>query len=291
MKWIEPNEFPGNIIYQAFSDIFYRCNLHHSVFVIPRFTVLDFEHNKHYSHTGIGQPLEGEGEVESHCNEIAKSVGGNPKTRMVALFEKIRGENLIDFVKTRYEELSVGQRIHLFKLFGRLSMMDLFSGNLDRLIQVDCFKLETYPCNLGNIMLHWPDNPGGNPFVYAIDNVMDRVTLEQADAYNTFLSDLLREKEFAGKVSAAMITSIQSSIEGDDDIHLNAPSVEAFLDDLKEEKYARAIEVGLNEMVVWLTQHLIPVAQAGFPMQGMIDESLMNVIEQRMKMFLTITAW
>lgn len=296
IKWMGNNyELYSNLVMKKLSELLLSSNLGHSVFYVPQITGLDFEKNVHYLTDGNRVRLQNGSDLENNFRKIAASIDETPSKRQIYLFEKINGENAIDFFKTKYIHLNEYQKLNLFKQFGRLTTIDLILGNHDRLARVsfenDSFQLCGDSANLGNIMLVWDPAKGRNSILYAIDNGIKQKTLKHPEKYSQFIKEIFSKPDFANLLSDQMIEAMRSSIVGDDDIHLNDPGIAAFLTDLENPHLSKQmIQKGLMEMNGWLREVLISdwKNQKGEEIQQVIssyDSNFMQAVNMRIDSF------
>jgi len=183
--------------------------------------------------------------------------------------EKVRGANLLDFAMGNYCLLNESQKVKFFTRLGRIAMLDLVVGNLDRLIQIyysdNQYQLDPMEVNLGNVMVNSLQE-GANPVPYAIDDGIDPdlvMNLDCRQKYLAFLEKLLSNQEscfdllvenISDSFSSALSTQIDDCQGSRAEI---VKRLNMFSKDLQQ-LGVKAIRVGLGEMFNLLHESLIP---------------------------------
>ncbi len=217
IKWTKWNELYSNHIFGVFSrDIledFQKVS-----FLAPQASGFDSFEALYERPDGVrsSMPIEMSEQIIDRLVSIAQ-ISSSSKTYdagFVLFSERINGENLSDFVLTKYGRLSSPQKEALFQRIAELGMLDLLLGNMDRFIQIefgsneeigsqeeDTYHLETFEANLGNCIVFCPpdpESPHATPLLYAIDNGIDPrliEDIEHREAYLVFLNGLFTDPE------------------------------------------------------------------------------------------------
>lgn len=196
-----------------------------------------------------------------------------PKDKLILFIERIAAANLFDFAHKEYIHLSDEQMQELYVGLGRLAMLDLFTGNTDRLIQsrYDAaskkFELDTMQSNLGNVLVQRPQKLEEPLNLYAIDNGLDERFFSDSEcnsSYNAFVQELLSRPNEVNRLTTALVASLQKGVEvqaeevggkmnAQEDIQLKE-QLKPFIEDLAKESTKSAIAKGMEEMSLQLHQ-------------------------------------
>ncbi len=225
-KWTNWNELCSTRIYAEFSAYLAEPS-NNAPFLVPEIAAIDPRHNIHEmtdgSHTVL--PEDVSKLLDEKCMEVVRiaAPGVTPKNEQIMLQERVAGSNLFDFAKTKYEPLSQERKQELFKELGKLAMLDVLMGNLDRFIRVEdndspAYELSTYESNLGNVMIKWIEGQMDSPCIYAIDNGINEELISdplKKEKYNTFLEEQFADPQMADRWAQTMIKSIRSCVRND----------------------------------------------------------------------------
>lgn len=194
-----------------------------------------------------------------------------PVDNQILLMEKISGSNLFDFAREKHENLSIAQKEKLFERLSRLAFLDVIMGNFDRLIQVnydkqaDSFKLTDLESNLGNVMIIWSGEESEQPELYAIDNGVDPLLVEDPkykEKYLQFLEKLLSSSKMAENLADFMAQSMLNCLETnakEEEEKIDIEKFTSFREDLSIEGIARpAFARGITRMMDHLRTTLLP---------------------------------
>src|SRR5581483_2002367 len=224
MKWTQWNELSCTRIYQVFSRFLLQQG-NSSSFLVPNVCGFNLEANIH--ETGAASRISMETQIQVELNKTLNQIAkiGAPKhplpDKLVMLCERINGENLFDFAISKYAHLEPSQKVKLFTQLGRIALLDLIIGNLDRIVQInfstkeDSYTLLDCEANFGNIMVEWTIDSGVEPAVFAIDNGIENVLVEdpaRIAKYQGFLDALLSDPEMEAKLVENMLASFQHAI-------------------------------------------------------------------------------
>ncbi len=303
MKWTNWSEICGNALYKAFGNCFSDgfCG-----FLAPDATGHDLE-------KGVRQTVEADLEeiAPDDLEALRENFGAIPSAinpdmqlhgEQIMLSERISGENLFDFAKTKYADLSDGQKNKFFSRLGRLAMLDLMMGNHDRLLGVDFddgkYTLDTREANLGNAMIVEAE---AGPVVHAIDNAINTDLIhddEKNRAYLAFLAELFSDEKAFETMVEKMCGSLTSATN---DVMLNdyknwkeiSDQLKPFREDLNSEAAKAAILHGFKKMEHLLCHQLIPAWNG--PAGESLKEKLSNIypeltpaISERLQLFLAV---
>jgi len=198
-------------------------------------------------------------------------------SQQIMLSDTVRGENLFDFIKSKYQYLSLEQKQNFYRSLAVIGMTDLIIGNLDRLTQVNfslaekTYQLEVLESNFGNVMISWVQNSNENPILYAIDNGIDDDVIareEHREKYLVFLRGLLNTPEFEKIIAENMVESFQGTLRSQiDDEEGNVSELkkdlEIFTQDLKQIAFDNFAE-GITWINTVLHTRLIPLFEAEY---------------------------
>ncbi len=198
-------------------------------------------------------------------------------SQQIMLSDTVRGENLFDFIKSKYQYLSLEQKQSFFRSLAVIGMTDLIIGNLDRLAQVNflpadnIYQLEVLESNFGNVMISWVQSSNENPILYAIDNGIDDDVIASAvhrQKYLVFLRSLLNTPGFEKIVAKNMVESFQGTLRSQiDDEEGNVAELkkdlEIFTQDLKQIAFDNFVQ-GINWINTVLHTRLIPLFETEY---------------------------
>ncbi|HUD02195.1 MAG TPA: hypothetical protein VMR37_07690 [Rhabdochlamydiaceae bacterium] len=188
---------------------------------------------------------------------------------VLILSERIGGENLFDFILTTYRELTREQKEKFFNRLGRLAMLDVVTGNLDRLVQIFTdqgeYTLQDLEANLGNVMVVWSKDKNA-PFLYAIDNGIEKDLISSdlhRKKYLSFLQTHFSSRNLERMLAENMVKSIQHALDTQvDDVSTgNVVELKKQFQFFSDELYPLAYPAflrGLEEMHFHLYENLIP---------------------------------
>lgn len=221
----------------------------------------------------------------------------------IIILEKLR-ENIFDFARAKYPKIEeMAQRRKFFEKLGKLSVIDLFVGNLDRLVRIFInrkgkYALQPIEANLGNIMF------GGlqKDDMFAIDNEIDPDLLqkESKEKYHAFLEELLQTPSFEKTLASNMVESILSGItvmaEDETSVRYDKllEELEPFSEDLK--KFGGdCFEKGIRDMIFQFQKELLPkwASDKAKPFKEYLSENYPEIysgIEERLEIFARIFA-
>ena len=272
VKWSNSNEMCCSRLYDVFSKILSPKN-----FSVPKIAVMDFENALHESSDWNSVSLDQD--VINHLKQsvlgtIGKSIQIHDSK--LILMEKVKGSNLIDFAESKYPYLKEEEKIDLFRKMGHLAMLDLLTGNTDRLIQTEYdvktnqYQLKELTANLGNLMIEWFPDEGKPLELYAIDNGLNTLLIENRvhkESYLLFLQGLLQDESHRAVLTGAIVRSIQKSFDDvaeqlvENSKHTLQETMNRFriiLDDLQKDSLQMVLSDGLEEMYERFHQILVP---------------------------------
>lgn len=272
VKWTDWNEICSNLIYKNFSQCFSQNKP--STFLVPNASALDFDVRIHEMADGSHTILTPEitEKLKQKFKQIAdlSNPQRTPEDEQVMLSERINGENIIDFVQTKYQYLSQAQKEKLLNRLGRIAMLDVLMGNLDRFIQVHLsggkYELDDFESNLGNLMVSWSGKSEEFPVIFAIDNGLAPRLIHdsnQKELYLSFLRELFVKPKMGELLSEYMLGSIKRALVNypDDEETRDRKEIierlKPFSQDLDSFGQA-AFCTGIKEMSVRLRDTLIP---------------------------------
>ncbi len=276
IKWTNLEEVACHHIFSAFGSSFGQdTHLNpKSGFLVPQMCFLDFEHRVHEIATQ-GQtflPASLCSQLRNNFLRISEIYYSNPISKsLLMISQKIDGENLFDFAQTRYRLLNKDQKAKIFNRLGRLAMLDIVAGNLDRLIQIFTnrngeYTLQDLEANLGNVMVVWSQESEQGPLLYAIDNGIETDLIENVASrakYLSFLRNLFSSRNLVQLMAQNMVKSFQHALETQiDDVSTQniqdlKKQFQIFSDDLVSMAYP-AFCRGLEEIHFHLQDHIIP---------------------------------
>ncbi len=248
IKWTHWDEICSTRLYAALSECLQMSK--ELKFTVPSAAALDFDAMIHETTEGSHQLLSEESNqaLKIKFEALLKTMDPKltPSEQQIMLMERVPGANLFDFAMRVYPTLGHEQKVSLFRQLGFLAILDLVTGNSDRLIRViydeksSSFNLETFEANLGNAMVVYNAAESVFPSIVAIDNRIDANLindLAQSEKYNQFLRELFDNPKMIDSLGEAMLISIQSAvnlqIEDEDDPIEAKKGLQQFSQDLK----------------------------------------------------------
>lgn len=277
LKYTNENEIGATRCYQKCSEILFGDNRSKG-FLVPKCATLNFENNAHEStqleKTSMDQKMSEK--LKGYFSDIKmkykteefEDEDDGVEDNQVMIFEKIKGENLFDFARTKYSSLTMPQKISLFQRLGQLAMLDIVIGNLDRLAGVldegKEYALYELEANLGNIMVHSPSS-NKELEVYAIDNGIAAELLDpnQKEKYHEFLAHFISSPYLVGNLSRNLIATVKSGLSVmQDDLSKEAKmgskeDLETFSQDLDSIGFIH-FQKGIQDMHQKIQERLIP---------------------------------
>lgn len=221
VKWANTDEIRALRIYGAFQQILLQGGAK-DLFCVPKALLLDFKRQQAEKTNGELIKLESVMNKQlyekflaitrlSHPEEV-------PEDESLIIMEKISGENLFDFICSKYNKLSTKQKHDLMFNLGRLSLLDMVLGNFDRLVYITLdkeenrYKISDSEVNLGNIMLDWKDTEQNAPVLYVIDNSIHSEVLENPDACLALIEQFVAQPPAYHYIAEMMVISIQKAL-------------------------------------------------------------------------------
>lgn len=256
MKWVPEREIATHRIYEALS-----ASLESRPFAVPKAVSYNFKTRKH-------QPVEGEtilvdpelnNRIRDNFIRITQKAtfpDWVPEDSSLAIYEMVQGENLVDFVSSKYKLLTASQKEQLFRLFGKLAVLDLLLGNWDRFFEMvnyrGEYRLESFGANLGNAMISWDPTSSDQPVLYAIDNVPeeDVISVSGQQAYRNFVEGFLQDPKFVATFAGAIVKSLTKG--ADESCEEGSREKRKFFQAFKQDitNFSRSqLERGIREMV------------------------------------------
>ena len=289
LKWTTWNEVCCHRIYSAFSHGFMDPDRIHT-FAVPAAATIDLEYRIHEAVDGSHTLLPSVDPLHETFSEIVRGVcpSRSKDHQQIMFIKRIRGENLFDFAKTKYQHLSSEQKANLFTRLGRIAMLDLLMGNLDRCNQVQysareqAYFLSDIESNLGNLMLQWSGSADESPLLYAIDNGIHPDLIEDVskkEQYHRFLADHLRQPNMpelsAEQLSRSIINGISSLCEVDEEyynVNDHKALFKDFIQDL-ESFGKKKIALGIAQMYEMLDETHLPKwdGEEGHPLKAHLE--------------------
>lgn len=263
-KWTGWNELCSTRIYKEFAGYLAEQS-NGSPFSVPEIAAFDPTSHIHEmtdgSHTLL--PDEMAKILEEKFMELVRVAAPDitPKNEQIMLQERVAGSNLFDFAITKYQHLSKEQKKELFIGLGRLAMMDVLMGNLDRFIPVECNQSEVYELspaesNFGNVMIHWGQGQMESPRIYAIDNGINQELISDpqlSEKYNAFLQEQFADPQMADHWGQTMIRSMGSCARNEGLEGSLYKECKPFLDDLKTIAPS-AVSLGISQAFLGLRE-------------------------------------
>ncbi len=177
IKWSDREEIAGNLLYRAFSQKFGSDSP--LGFSVPKCCGFDFDSNLQVTsdNTLVSLPTDVSKAIKASFQSVAHNLSPDMELhgKQIMAMERIQGENLYDFAKSKYAGLDDAQKKELFYNLGKLVPLDILLGNNDRLLKLDISGdnfLNSFEANLGNVMLS-QEQLNGNPRLHAIDNALE----------------------------------------------------------------------------------------------------------------------
>ena len=275
IKWTDRSELNCQRIYAAFCSNFGSLEgTPVTGYLTPKVAALNFDQELYEDSCGQVFPLAGDQslKLKQRFLTISRIYSERiPETTFLLLAERVEGENLFDFAQTRYQYLNLGHKEKLFNRLGKLAMVDMITGNLDRLVQIFTNAKREYclwdlEANLGNVMVVWSKESEGPPTLYAIDNGVDIDLVESLphrEKYLQFLTELLSSACWQQKVAKNLVDSFKHALltqiddVSDGNVLEITKQLKAFSKDLGEIGL-KAFEYGIHEMFFHFTHTLIP---------------------------------
>jgi len=224
LKWTDWNEVCCNRLYGAFLSNFSGKAPNNSL-CTPLTANIDFSCNIYEKADGsqIQLSLDLSNELNETFLAIARAKmhvpDEMPKDKQIMLSERIQGENLFDFARTKYPFLSEEQKKSIFHRLGEIAMLDVVMGNLDRLVQImgdgEEYQLDNFEANLGNVMVYWTKQEEEPPLLYAIDNGIDLDLIHSTahkKQYLMFLQTLFQDPEMEKTLACNLKETMQSAL-------------------------------------------------------------------------------
>lgn len=309
LKWAQWNEICSHRVYETLSRLFGSGDQCYNFFT-PRAIALNLEKG---TYQGIDKQTLGldATDVNALENAFGKILSFAPENERaegkdIMLMERIRGANLFDFVKSKYEHLPRQHKEKLFTRLGRLALLDLFVGNNDRLIKNvynsinASYELEDIESNLGNIVIVWSESSQEPPALYAIDNGLDPELIDSPDhrqKYLEFLVALQQDPEMIERLADAAMGAMKNAIEGlleeelepGENIPTLRKQVGRFCDDL-DAMGSAALCLGLKEMYATISKTIAPKwnSPEGEPIRTFLKDNYPAMDQALTKRFNTI---
>jgi hypothetical protein len=274
VKWTTRNEFLTTKIYSHFSR--------YCAFLVPQASCIDLAEKTHIMIDGFMNDLSSEMAdcLKNSFLAIAKTFNSElePKHEQILLLERLPGDNLFDFARRKYPDLSLEQRAKLFNQLGQLAIVDLLVGNQDRFIKADFdnqknkYQISNASIsNLGNAMVTWHGNidlqTEATPQVYAIDNGIGTGLDNEAlihdkngkTEYIAFLTELFTNPKREELLVTAMAESLKSAFKAkaddeckkdskDDRLDIILKQIKPCIDDLDSTWCREAFRRGMQEI-------------------------------------------
>jgi len=306
LKWTTSTEIASNDIYAAFSNGFTRPGTmppnrgdYSTGFFVPVTSGILFDRGKHTLCDGRVRNIAREDatRIRAHLIAIkqlhsAKKVDG----KQIIFQQKIPGENFIDFILSNFSKLTPKLQSKFFKRLGRLALLDLLMGNLDRFIRFEVgargysFHSEA---NLGNIMVCIKE---GTPIIYAIDNAIEGALIhddKEKRQYNQFLQKLFSNPEYPTLLAREMFKAIQGGLGQARD---NNQLLDLKLIQKKQKEFVHSLETiglpafkrGIEQMCFLLKSSLLKKWGGARNLKRFItdvDRPLINAVEERLALF------
>lgn len=259
-------------------------------------------------------------QLENHLRKLASLNSElKPATEHVMLSEKIPGQTLMDFSYTGYNHLTPQERGKFFERLGRLAVIDLLLGNLDRLAKpvvdesaASYFFDEEYPLesNVGNVMVVSKEE-APHFSLYAIDNEIAEELINNPDLkqkYSAFLIDTVKDLDSFAKVVAQSISSgLDAQVYEIDCRSVKIPNkdkvktndIKELYEPLKKDLASfgeESLKKGIVSTIGWL-QGKVDVREEGFPFRwqhsdqarglkeylNRVHPDLLEAVEERIK--------
>lgn len=257
LKWTDPIEIASHRLYEVFATGFtgIRGSYPEEFFCVPKMTAFDQRLNRVDECTGL-QPIEEKTAVqfkklfESLIENYHQQPKITPSSRPIIMRqEKVKGQNLADFIRNRYASLTLNEKQSFFRRIGRIAYLDFVLGHNDRFVPVNTMTCSfgNNEANLGNLMVC--DAPNGFG-LFAIDNGINAHLCkpENQSAYLELLTRVLVSVEFDKILANQIKIAIQESL-------IEEEGHEIFSQDLDTIGLTQ-IQKGLKQMDVHMTQSL-----------------------------------
>lgn len=304
IKYLDDQIEPiANRLYRGFSKFFSKEDISLG-FSVPLTSSFDFQSGI-YDTPECFKPISPEEreDLQGRLLQIAKAMESSPVANHVMISERVPGQNLLHFIMGGYPTLTEDQRAKFFERLGRIALLDLVMGNVDRFIRIINEKDGSYnldnqsECNLGNLMVEYSQEKKYFRF-HAIDNEL--VLDKSLAAYEDFLDRIFSCKDpFTPLIENISICFENALNAQSDEIDLRdfqkqnekislANLLKPIKDDLKKiaEKNLR---LGMAQMCNWLKGDLFEAWQKD-PLKNYLRESspqLLQAVEERFKAFRT----
>lgn len=222
-KWTRKEEADSHQLYaKLFADKF---------FSVPKIEVFDWK-------SSFSQ----KNELEGVLSKLKIQTNGHRGEAEVVLFmEKVNGKDLAEFILSHDKTpFNPDQNVKFFKSLGSVTLVDLFMGNLDRIIKPDdengysLSEASPFAPRLDNIMIQ------SNFCLYLIDNELEPGLDNKA--YNSFLKELFEDRSWDERLveeaKIALSVWVNDEAEG---------KGQWFESALETEEFAKAFCLGLHE--------------------------------------------
>lgn len=304
LKWSD-REVPSNLLYKAFAQKF-KFEGKSYTYSVPQTAMIDLENGIHEdssSETTLLSPDETE-KMTKKFQDLVHAVDPKiePKDTQVMLMEKISGADLFDFALRKYADLSPAQKAKLFSRIGKLTLLDLVLGNIDRFIQVDptgkSYEIASEGSNLGNALIVWSGDESEMPAIVAIDNGIRPNLIENDEdkkAYLHFLKTLLAEADLpallAAKTAQAISTALFTLCDDEERVDVAHAALQNIRKDLDENGMARpAISRGIDKMMQRLHKIVLPLwnSEQSQPLKDHLSwayPELLHAVKERLELF------
>ena len=304
LKWSN-GEVASNHLYNAIARNFTLEGKSYT-YSVPQTAMIDLENGVHEdsnSSTTLLSPSDAE-KMTRKFQDLLHAVDPKikPKDSQVMLMEKIGGADLFDFAMRKYADLSPAQKTKLFSRIGKLVLLDLVLGNIDRFIQVDptgkSYEIASEGSNLGNALIVWSGDESEMPAIVVIDNEIRPKLIGSDDdkkAYRLFLKTLLAESDLptllATKTSQAISTALFTLCDDEDRVDLARETLKNIRQDLDEDGIAHpAISRGISKMMHRMREVVLPLwnSEQSKPLKNhllWLFPELLHAVEERLEIF------
>lgn len=231
LKSTSQAEIDANLIYDAFSTRFKAPE--GLGFWVPKTAGLDLVKRNlvHPNCTNTQLSPGVTGQLSQSIDGIgqAHASGQSPlHEKPILISKRIRGENLFDFACSKYAALRPEHKQKLFERMGRLAVLDLVLGNLDRLARIGFdeagdsnYEFSVFEeSNLGNLMIDLDENSQVPPYIFLIDNEVEPELFssdEKRKAYLKFLGKFFSDPEKVSKLTNNIRLCLISGFNGQAD--------------------------------------------------------------------------
>ena len=310
IKWTDSLEVACNFIYTTFAHCLDAdCkSIDSHGFYIPQIAGIDFAAHEYELPNGTFEHLSHSQELELHnifldiTNRNAPY--SNTENKQIMLSERITGDNLLDFAHLQYNDLfpksisgtdeETFQKLKFFSRLGRIALLDMIIGNLDRFVPLILDKDEyslpgnDYAANLGNVMILKTQE---DYKIFLIDNGIYSSLVENKknnENYNFFLETLFVKENFHFELAYIICISIQNLITLR--IKENRKLKEQFSLFLKDlvEYGPEGLAFGISEM----TAHIQTIRLEIDPIYKILAEKhcqLITLVQERLEMIKLIS--